>query len=182
MRSRTGIGIAVLAALAAFGASDGESDAKQKGLRAELAELEARIAQLESQMGFLLLRDGDAGGLADCADPCAEDPSSRCECTLGRRTRDLDLRAFDGEGDGTTECGNPEPPPSGECVVTGCSRHVCADEPVITTCEWFDRYACYRTASCERQADGRCGWTPTEELSACLAAAGPPPPVIPRSP
>jgi eight-cysteine-cluster-containing protein len=55
------------------------------------------------------------------------------------------------------------------CYVGGCSGQVCSDqEGVITTCEWRDEYACYQTASCERQPDGQCGWTPTEELNTCL--------------
>lgn len=56
------------------------------------------------------------------------------------------------------------------CYVGGCSGQICSDqEGVISTCEWRDEYACYQTASCERQPDGQCGWTPTEELNACLA-------------
>lgn len=63
----------------------------------------------------------------------------------------------------------PEPAP---CFVGGCSGQVCSDQPdVITTCEWRDEYACYATASCGRQADGTCGWTPTPELEACLGGA-----------
>jgi eight-cysteine-cluster-containing protein len=54
---------------------------------------------------------------------------------------------------------------------TGCSGQICASEDVITTCEWREEYACYDTATCETQADGRCGWTPTAELDACLASA-----------
>jgi hypothetical protein len=56
------------------------------------------------------------------------------------------------------------------CYVGGCSGQVCSDrEGVITTCEWRDEYACYDSATCERQPDGLCGWTPTPELEACLA-------------
>lgn len=68
------------------------------------------------------------------------------------------------------------PGPSAGCVTGGCSGIVCQDadaEPVMTTCEWRDEYACYREATCERQADGACGWTQTDELTACLAS--PPP-------
>jgi hypothetical protein len=58
------------------------------------------------------------------------------------------------------------------CFVGGCSGQVCSDrEGVITTCEWRDEYACYDTATCEVQGDGTCGWTQTEELDSCLAAA-----------
>jgi len=30
-------------------------------------------------------------------------------------------------------------------------------------------YACYADATCERQADGACGWTEDAVLAACLA-------------
>ncbi len=56
------------------------------------------------------------------------------------------------------------------CYVGGCSGQICSDQPdVISTCEWRDEYACYQTATCERQPDGQCGWTSTPELDACLA-------------
>lgn len=56
------------------------------------------------------------------------------------------------------------------CYVGGCSGQICSEnEGVISTCEWREEYACYRTATCEVQADGNCGWTQTAELQACLA-------------
>jgi hypothetical protein len=56
------------------------------------------------------------------------------------------------------------------CFVGGCSGQICSDqEGVISTCEWRDEYACYQAATCERQPDGLCGFTPTPELEACLA-------------
>src|SRR5688572_12753746 len=67
-----------------------------------------------------------------------------------------------------------QPPPGGECKPTGCSGAVCSDQDVVTTCEFKPEYACYRDATCTRQADGQCGWTPTPELDACLKN---PPPV-----
>src|SRR3989344_3351533 len=48
---------------------------------------------------------------------------------------------------------------TGACVVTGCSSQVCAEEDVITTCEYRSEYACYKSATCERQTNGECGWT-----------------------
>jgi Domain of unknown function (DUF6748) len=54
------------------------------------------------------------------------------------------------------------------CFKTGCSRQVCADEEVVTTCEFRSEYECYRTARCERQANGECGFTKTPELTSCL--------------
>ncbi|MEO6773252.1 MAG: DUF6748 domain-containing protein [Kofleriaceae bacterium] len=58
------------------------------------------------------------------------------------------------------------------CYIGGCSNQVCSDhDGVLTTCLWKDEYACYQSATCERQGDGQCDWTPTPELDACLAAA-----------
>lgn len=65
-----------------------------------------------------------------------------------------------------------EPIVRGECQRGGCSGQMCTDDPsVMTTCEWREEYACYRDATCERQANGVCGWTKTTELAECLANA-----------
>jgi hypothetical protein len=66
------------------------------------------------------------------------------------------------------------------CVRTGCGHmefgRLCLEEgaPHNDTCDgrWTD--FCYNGARCERQTDGQCGWTDSEELRACLADAGPP--------
>ena len=59
------------------------------------------------------------------------------------------------------------------CFVTGCSGEICSDlQDVNSTCEWKPEYACYASATCERQPDGLCGWTETPELTACLEASG----------
>lgn len=59
------------------------------------------------------------------------------------------------------------------CAVAGCSQQLCVPaieaDNIITTCEYRAEYACYREASCEPQANGQCGWTPTAELQQCLA-------------
>jgi hypothetical protein len=69
-----------------------------------------------------------------------------------------------------------EDPPPADCYVGGCSSQVCGDIPgIITTCDWREEYACYRDATCERQPDGECGWTPTPELRECLDNSGPVP-------
>lgn len=59
----------------------------------------------------------------------------------------------------------------GGCIKTGCSGTVCSEEgnDVVTTCEFKPEYACYQQATCEKQADGKCGWTQTDTLKACLA-------------
>jgi hypothetical protein len=59
----------------------------------------------------------------------------------------------------------------GPCYVGGCSGHICSDEKdVASTCEYKEEYACYKTAKCERQTSGQCGWTQTPTLQACLSA------------
>lgn len=67
-----------------------------------------------------------------------------------------------------------QPEVAKDCFVGGCSSQLCSDqEGAISTCEWRAEYACYREATCERQANDKCGWTETPELTACLA--DPPP-------
>jgi hypothetical protein len=56
------------------------------------------------------------------------------------------------------------------CVIGGCAGELCADESLVSPCIWHDAYVCYRDALCARQADGACGWTPSDELTACLAS------------
>ena len=56
------------------------------------------------------------------------------------------------------------------CVITGCSSHICSDEQTFTTCEFLDHYVCYKNAICERQGNGQCGWTPTQELETCIGS------------
>ena len=68
------------------------------------------------------------------------------------------------EGTSSGKNNNPVKP----CYRTGCSGQVCADEDVVTTCEYRPEYECYKTAKCERQANGKCGFTDTPELRRCL--------------
>lgn len=95
-----------------------------------------------------------------------------------------------------TACEQVPPPPSGsaassasstavesvgpsstsaaDCIVSGCSGEVCVDASeggVFTTCVFKPEFACYRSARCERQSDGGCGWTETPELLTCLENA-----------
>ncbi len=58
------------------------------------------------------------------------------------------------------------------CAVGGCSAQVCGEEgeDLVSTCEYRPEYGCYKANSrCERQATGKCGWTPTPQLAQCLA-------------
>jgi eight-cysteine-cluster-containing protein len=69
---------------------------------------------------------------------------------------------------GCTKIGCPTP---AACKRGGCSGQICAAEDVVTTCEWRPEYACYKSAACERQANGQCGFTKTPELERCLAGS-----------
>jgi hypothetical protein len=69
----------------------------------------------------------------------------------------------------------PESTVAEGCIVGGCSGQLCVDSSegdIATTCEYRAEYACYQSAVCERQATGKCGWTETQELRACLSTAG----------
>ena len=101
----------------------------------------------------------NCGGFAgfQCSDPneeCVDNPNDSCD-----------------PNNGGADCGGICQPKAatGACVKTGCSGQICADQDMFSTCEWREEYACYQTATCERQSTGKCGWTMTPQLSSCLA-------------
>jgi len=58
------------------------------------------------------------------------------------------------------------------CVVNGCNGEICQnknDEPVSSICLWKEKFVCYKTAKCEVQKDGTCGWTMDQNLTSCLS-------------
>jgi hypothetical protein len=59
-----------------------------------------------------------------------------------------------------------------DCRPTGCGGQICADKSVFSTCVYRPEYACYKTATCERNAAGSCAWRSTPELTKCLAGGG----------
>lgn len=65
------------------------------------------------------------------------------------------------------------PPPIVEkCYVGGCSSEICSAEPdVASNCIYKEEFMCYKTATCERQSNGQCGWTQTNTLKMCLQDA-----------
>lgn len=63
-------------------------------------------------------------------------------------------------------------PVAGKCYVGGCSSEICSDRPdAVSTCIYREEFACYKSSKCERQSDGKCGWTQTKELKVCLQTA-----------
>lgn len=72
----------------------------------------------------------------------------------------------------TPNAQNPSPTSSpktqeGSCVVTGCNREICADQPTNSICVYRPEYECYKNATCNKMG-GKCSWIMTEELRACL--------------
>lgn len=59
------------------------------------------------------------------------------------------------------------------CVIGGCSNELCVaeGEDVASPCIWTEEFACYEGAICEKQDDGKCGWTQTAELTTCIDQA-----------
>jgi hypothetical protein len=90
--------------------------------------------------------------------------SSRAEesglaCPEGRACV-LDPACADGGADcaGTSAPGAREAAP---CLIGGSSGEICSDQPRASPCRWRPEFVCYRTATCEPQAGGACGWTMT---------------------
>lgn len=59
------------------------------------------------------------------------------------------------------------------CVIAGCNSELCIEKSLvdkigISICLYKPEYSCYKTATCERQADDTCGWTQNPEFRACL--------------
>jgi hypothetical protein len=60
---------------------------------------------------------------------------------------------------------------STDCVIKGCSDEVCqsVNDPDPTTCDYQAKFICYKTAMCEVQADGMCGWSINSLIFKCLS-------------
>ena len=60
------------------------------------------------------------------------------------------------------------------CQRAGCSGQLCVESDLkdtVTTCEWKEEYACYQKAKCEKQPDGKCGFTKDDEFNKCIDAS-----------
>ena len=57
-----------------------------------------------------------------------------------------------------------------DCVIGGCSGTICQgkdSEPIVTTCEWKEEYACYKLSNC-LCVSGLCRWEKTAEFLNCF--------------
>jgi hypothetical protein len=60
-----------------------------------------------------------------------------------------------------------------ECKRTGCSGQICADQNVITTCQYQLWYECYAQSTCGRfGSNNSCAWEKTPEYLTCMAKYG----------
>jgi len=67
------------------------------------------------------------------------------------------------------------------CIIGGCSGTVCqpkSAEPIITTCEYKDEYACYRQIKCVC-INNRCAWDKTGAFDICVEEAREKPAPVP---
>ena len=58
------------------------------------------------------------------------------------------------------------------CAIGGCNNEICqnaSNEEIISNCIYKLSYACYKTAKCKKQQNGKCGWIQTAELISCFA-------------
>jgi hypothetical protein len=101
----------------------------------------------------------------------SEEVPRRCTTPEGISFTEGDQAPVASEEEPVVETPTSTPPQSvSACVVGGCSSQLCVEEgdPGMSTCEYRAEYACYRSAVCERQESGLCGWSETPELTACL--------------
>jgi hypothetical protein len=79
-----------------------------------------------------------------------------------------------GSGGGASVGGGGGLVGGGGCAPGGCSSELCGEEGegLISDCAYREEFDCYRSARCERQSSGRCGWTQTDELRQCIEQAG----------
>ena len=118
------------------------------------------------------------GGITCLALPCAPPPGGGGTCAYNGKTYAAgeSFKSSDGcnncgcQSDGSIACTELACAPAPiSCKKTGCSGEICSDQDVASSCIWTASYACYQTATCEVQSDGKCGFTQTADLTSCLA-------------
>jgi hypothetical protein len=124
MSTMRGSSVVLGALLAVLAVTGVEAGPKRRNLRAEIAVLKARLAQLESRVDFQARRrEGVVTGMVPgggiCADPCADDSDGDgigdcedlCPC---------DATNADGDGDGMPDCADPCPDDATDACIDPC--------------------------------------------------------------
>jgi len=60
---------------------------------------------------------------------------------------------------------------SEDCKTAGCGGELCVgkeSEQVYSICLFDPTHECYKYAVCEKQEDGKCGWTETSKFRECI--------------
>ena len=99
-----------------------------------------------------------AGCNIDCSKPDGAACTAKAECAGGYCIR--------GQCSAVAECLT-----GADCTRAGCSGTICqpADaEPVITTCQYLDGYACYQQTGCGC-INNACAWEETPAFAECMA-------------
>jgi len=104
--------------------------------------------------------------------PIMESYPSQCATPDGRVFVNPDEHA-QAPGGSSSDILVPAATSSSDCVIGGCSSQLCGErgdmDQLVSSCEYRAEYGCYKKFSaCERQANGKCGWTPTPQLAQCL--------------
>ena len=110
-------------------------------------------------------------GFADATGTCQPIPD-RCEITDSSSVCGCDGRTYASACEANQAGVSVHYDRACDCVRGGCNGTGCfdpSDEPLATTCEWRDEYSCFDHGVCERQWNGQCGWTATEEMTQCIA-------------
>lgn len=98
-------------------------------------------------------------------------------CLAGRELRWRKITKKDGAKEGrcvsivSAKCKVKPTPKATGCFVTGCNGDLCVDKSqkdIATICVTNPAASCYKSATCEKQKDGKCSWTQTTELITCL--------------
>ncbi|HET8580926.1 MAG TPA: hypothetical protein VFL98_00460 [Candidatus Paceibacterota bacterium] len=106
---------------------------------------------------------------------CAQEAGSSVESGTPVICRTADGRVFAAPAPAST-ASTTAPFIGPGCKVGGCSSELCVDadsDDVISTCIARPQFACYKTARCEVQPSGHCGWTADASLTQCIASTSP---------
>jgi hypothetical protein len=155
------------------GGSSGEQDGGQSATRMGTGGSRSAGSKGDYRDGGGQVTLADAGGGGKGGGSQSTDAGARGGggTSGGGASQDAGSSSGTGTSDGGAASGGTA---SGGCKIGGCSAELCTDakDNAISTCIWRDEYACYKNATCARQANGMCGWTATPQLQQCIASAG----------